>query len=754
MPLDPLELLSRPDKWFLANGRGAMFAPPFPRYLDRLGFWDEAYLADLRFERLFTVLVLDERFRPIPMRLESRDWRPDRLRQTWSAEGLDIAEDKVVVGEEVFASKITLVNRSTEARALNLVLWSLQACLERSEQDQQGLRKGSDEPALTEVTFEAACIRWRRRFADGDGSHFVQIALGADRAPTSHTINLCERAAPEPLWEVSAITDQVRDGLLAGEDKVRVGAEPWGQLHLALHYRVALAPGASETLTFGAGLACDEDTAARALEAALSQDVSEASEQSWRRFFESVPAFECSDPYLTTYYWYRWYGLRLLMVALCRGNLPYPCIFEGIGGFRKHISYSAQCHMRETAWMGFASVAEGSLLNFVHNPLENGSFAGHIGLWSHDQGFYHADWGGCALEVYDLFRDKGFLKAIYPALVRYADYFARERDPEGQHLYDVINQGETGQEYASRYLFADPRADQWVPIRLKGVDATVYIYRLQRALARMAEIIERPEEARRWTAEADATKTAVRERMWDPERRIFVDVLPTGERSPYLASTAFYPFMTDIAGPGHLAAITGHLLNPDEFWTEFPVPTVPLTDPHFNADAQWKGKRMSCPWSGRVWPMTNSHACEALAHAAQTLDPALAPRAAELISRFIRMMFLDGDARRPNCFEHYNPHTGMPCLYRGVDDYQHSWAVDLIIRYVAGVQPQPGGSLVVHPLPFGLEHFTLDRLHCRGHALRVTWRAAGADAGLRVWVDGTLRAQSKTIARLELPIAD
>ena len=67
--LDPLEYLERSDKWYLGGGRGGIFAPVFPRWLDSFGFWDEAYYVDVRLDRLFTILVLDEKERPISLRL-------------------------------------------------------------------------------------------------------------------------------------------------------------------------------------------------------------------------------------------------------------------------------------------------------------------------------------------------------------------------------------------------------------------------------------------------------------------------------------------------------------------------------------------------------------------------------------------------------------------------------------------------------------------------------------------------------------
>src|SRR2546422_4038096 len=136
----------------------------------------------------------------------------------------------------------------------------------------------------------------------------------------------------------------------------------------------------------------------------------------------------------------------------------------------------------------------------------------------------------------------------------------------------------------------------------------------------MARALGKQTESEVWDRKADATRAAVRERMWDPERKLFFDVDPrSGERSPYKAAVGFYPFLCDIATEEHLPAITEHLLNPAEFWTPYPIPASSLDDPSFSAEAEWKGRRMSCPWNGRVWPMTNSHVCEALAKAGLNL---------------------------------------------------------------------------------------------------------------------------------------
>jgi len=251
--------------------------------------------------------------------------------------------------------------------------------------------------------------------------------------------------------------------------------------------------------------------------------------------------------------------------------------------------------------------------------------------------------------------------------------------------------------------------------RLKGVDATVYLYQLQRALATVAGRLHEFGDAGLWTAAADRTGAAVLEGMWDGERGMFSDVDPRGmQRTNVKAAVCFYPYLTDLIEAEQVRGLRQHLLNPAEFWTTHPVPSTSADDPYYSPDAEWKGKRHNCPWNGRVWPMANSHVAEAIAATAIEHDPSLRETAADFIRKFIQMMFHDGDPARPNCYEHYNPDSGTPSLYRGFDDYQHSWVNDLIVKYVAGFRPAAGDGFVMDPFPFGLESLHLSKLPFRG----------------------------------------
>ena len=289
-------------------------------------------------------------------------------------------------------------------------------------------------------------------------------------------------------------------------------------------------------------------------------------------------------------------------------------------------------------------------------------------------------------------------------------------------MFTVTNHFETGQEYMSRYMAVDEEADVagWRPrLRLKGIDVTVYAHQLFRALGSVARRLERAGDEAEWHGLTARCWRAIDERMWSPEAQLFTDVDGrTGERTDVKAAVGFYPLLTARVGGARLDALLDHLEDPGTFGTRFPLPSSSVDDPRFSAEGIWRGKRRNCPWNGRVWPMTTSHVIEGLLRCWRGGSERAGMLAADMLNRFARMMFTDGDPSRPNCFEHYNPHTGRACHFRGINDYQHSWILDLLARGFAGLHVDASG-IEVRPLPNGPARVSLGPAIARGRTVHV-----------------------------------
>ena len=491
------------------------------------------------------------------------------------------------------------------------------------------------------------------------------------------------------------------------------GMDQDGALTLRLTLRLGRAEAGKPTRTSSAPAGETSETS-----------VGEASSSSpWESFFDGFPHFQCGDPFLDRYFDYRIYGLGLNRIEGSWGPIRHPAIAEGPEYFHVPITYSAQCHMMEMRWRKGGREAWGSLLNFVDNQKPDGSFHGRLYPERLERtDFYHANWGDVLLAVDDMQPHEVALARCYEGLSRYARWLNTARDPEGSGMFTVTNHFETGQEYMSRYMAVDEEADVagWRPrLRLKGIDVTVYAHQLFRALESVARRLERPGDEGEWRRLTDRSWTAIDERMWSAEARLFTDVDGrTAERTGVKAAVGFYPLLTGRVGGARLDALLDHLEDPGTFGTPFPLPSSSVDDPRFSAEGVWRGKRRNCPWNGRVWPMTTSHVIEGLLRCWRGGNERAGKLAADMLIRFARMMFTDGDPARPNCFEHYNPYTGRACHFRGIDDYQHSWILDLLARGFAGLHVDASG-VEVRPLPDGPARVSLGPIVARGRTLHV-----------------------------------
>lgn len=726
-PEHPIETLRRADRHSLGAGDGVLFAHPHPRWLHRPGFWDGVQWYTHLLRPAYMLSVLDHRMREIPLRETFRSWTPAMLVSNFVGGALQLTERRVVLAGGVVASDCTLVNGSGRREALSIALWTAQEGETIADRAQCG-------------TFDDSVIRFRVSTLDVQQRNHrlpLDVTLRFDSSPDLRLLLEAQHARGyenQPDWSLVPLHQTARRHGTFRVMSEHSGGSGRTLLHFALIRHCTLEPGAS--LAFTAGITIgpagttgsfhsDGPSKRTSTVAPRHSDAAEASNNDWRLFFENAPLLTSSEPHLERFFTHRLYGLRLNYLAP-HGNYRQPTCAEGTEFFHQPISYSAWVHARELCWFD-AERARGAMRTFFDHQKDDGRYPGIIYVdATHPTANYLADWGG-SLNALDLTHPDGsFLRQAWRSLSRYAAWLARDRDPDATGLYRVRDPYETGQEYMSRYTAVRTDADTQhfdYTLDLLGVDITVYAYRLHRALERAARQLGERESRRAHARTADRIGDAILSHMWDPRTGLFSDIDPrTGERTGIKAAVCFYPWLTDVPGIIHVAGLESNLFDARTFRTPYPVPSTSADDPTYDPDGFWRGVRRNCPWNGRVWPMTNCHVAEALAITAVTHAPHLRSAAADLIMRTIRMMFFDGDPARPNSFEHYSPVTGEPCTWRGLDDYQHSWLNDLIVRWIIGFRPVDNG-FIVDPLPADIERARIERLSYRGKLI-----GAGFDA--------------------------
>jgi hypothetical protein len=661
-------------KFALGGGGYCLYAPRFPRYQDQPGFADEVLIFNAILPQLFVLSLVENR---VPLTLSCRGIESANGKATLTFQepgGLEVIEHRFVTTDDRFVSELQFHNGAKADREIAVMMWTLT--------DVEG------EP----VSQESDSFRVRRQFKYHDFPPVpAEIVWSSPDSKGARCLvpYFCEGGSDRPDYEETPWFDMAQLPTPRAKRPMEKPSpiQPGSRVYAGLFRPVALKAGGKATHRFEANVIFRGKNVNYRPRRPDPKD-----ENGYAAFRERVPRFSCDSKPLERVVQHRFELLNLLRVPHGAGLFSSPAVCEGNGLFHQPVAFSAPAIMREARWLRDPTLGRGILKLFFENVQHNGQVPGRVymaGLEGAD--FYHADWGGGFEALDAIHGDRATKKAVLMAMQRYVKWLANNRDPEGSGLTDVVNHFEAGQEFSRRYTVIDKEADKAEifaeQFRLKGIDASVFRYRLVKYLARVADEIQEKAMANRFVAEAEVIQETVRKRMWDDKAGIFMDMDPkTRRRTGVKAAVGFYPMCTDIPTSDMVEKMLDTLSDRKEFWTRYPVPSLALSDPYYDADGRWKGTRRNCPWNGRVWPMINCHVLDGLTYWAERGNKKAQRLLGELFKRTVAM--LSGEAEGtglPNAHEHYHPETGLPSRYRGIDLYLHGFVLDHVFRVACGV---------------------------------------------------------------------
>ncbi|HTW48360.1 MAG TPA: trehalase family glycosidase [Acidobacteriaceae bacterium] len=194
------------------------------------------------------------------------------------------------------------------------------------------------------------------------------------------------------------------------------------------------------------------------------------------------------------------------------------------------------------------------------------------------------------------------------------------------------------------------------------------------ALAQIAHELGKADEEKELTARAARYREKLGT-LWDPQTGIFLNKdLHTGQFSPRLSPTNFYPLLARAATPEQAhTMIERHLLNPKEFEGQWVIPSIARDDPAFKDQNYWRG---------RIWGPMNYLVYLGL----RNYDDAnvrrdFAQKSAELFLREWR--------EHGHVHENYNATTGSGDDVQSSDRFYHWGALLGYIEYLEETTPTP-----------------------------------------------------------------
>ncbi len=235
-----------------------------------------------------------------------------------------------------------------------------------------------------------------------------------------------------------------------------------------------------------------------------------------------------------------------------------------------------------------------------------------------------------ALKLHEADPDVDFLREIYVSLVRWNAWWFSMNDD------DVDGIAQYNHPYSSG-LDDNPLWDYGMPV--ESPDLNTYLCVQMGSLAMIAEILGMDAEATMWRRRSAAIVHRMIEHFWDDEAGLFW-AMRDHEVIRVVTPFNLYPLWTGQL-PDHIRdRLVSHLINPELFWGDYPLPSVAYNDPHFDPVTMWRGP---------VWVNINYFFIEALDQIGE-FD----------LANILRRKTLQMMMEHPSIYEFYNAVTGEP----------------------------------------------------------------------------------------------
>lgn len=205
-----------------------------------------------------------------------------------------------------------------------------------------------------------------------------------------------------------------------------------------------------------------------------------------------------------------------------------------------------------------------------------------------------------------------YLDLLYSTLERFDEYLWRVRDSDGDGCLESWCKYDTGEDNALRYMDSpDAWSEEYPPegcriVPMASLDIMSYSYSARETLAEISRILDKERLAESWQEKAELIKKKIREYLWSEERGTCFDRDKNHFELPVMYhNTLRAMYWNSIDRDMADAFVKRHLLNPEEFWTRMPLPSVAVSDSLFRNIS-------TNNWSGQCEALTYQRAIRAL----------------------------------------------------------------------------------------------------------------------------------------------
>lgn len=356
--------------------------------------------------------------------------------------------------------------------------------------------------------------------------------------------------------------------------------------------------------------------------------------------------------------------------------------------------------------------AKEEILNFLKGQGEDG-FIPHIIFWGNKKRLPH--WAyieslisirprtssitqppvlPIAVEkIYEVDKDKKFLEETVDRLAKHHKWLIENRDNDKDFLISIISPNESGMDelpvfqvagnYTGlnttklhytyrkgdlknyRYKFNSKKILEKDYFNVEELLFNTVFIESARSLSRLYKELNNLDESKYFDKVAVLSEKSLLEKCWDKNDKIFYTVFSKDEKKAKVKTVAsLVPiFLDGLKGEKLKQLVEKHILNENEFWTEYPFPSVAKDEPYYRP-GETPLHQVKLLWRGPTWISTNWLVVKGLRkHGYDTV-------ADSVVSKMVAMIEKEGFR------EYYNPETGTG--YRRKDFGWSTLTIDLM----------------------------------------------------------------------------
>ena len=197
-------------------------------------------------------------------------------------------------------------------------------------------------------------------------------------------------------------------------------------------------------------------------------------------------------------------------------------------------------------------------------------------------------------EYYLNFGNRDRLSRVFPVLVAYHQWLRTYRTwKDGTYWSSGWGCGMDNQPRSHA-----PDFNEWFSHgHLTWADTTLQQLLSARRIVAMAKVLGRSAEIPDFAIEIDRLTKSIKALLWDSKTAFYYDADRNGAHLGVKSIGAYWALLAECVDKNDLPAFVAHLENPEEFFTQHPVPSLSKDHPAY--------ERSGGSWRGGVWAPTN-----------------------------------------------------------------------------------------------------------------------------------------------------